>query len=374
MTLYACDLCLFLRFRSAERSAKKKGRSKGFGLSVDVKGKERPALSKVLVAPGSYSVSFVDNGVVLATATAVVSDAEDGSKLPVRLSKRMAQTSPVLASSPDRRKPRMTLSAPLPPLNQPMDWSEWDLALKADTVATVQVSFRENGNIASFCSAKIPKAYLTEMIRARGSGSDRKIVLPRSVLKVSAATPPVASAEVHEPVTLRLPHGKVAKSLDSPPQIDDKPALHCVCQQPEDPDDLYLQCDACSGWFHPECLGYTAAEARLLVFLPISGPRCRVCAVFAGTRVGAVLLWHLRRKPHRLCQNALQASSGVKRVLSFRALPQRENVTHRVPSPRPINQDGFRDFSRDSTTFMGQFPPQSRQFCCRNWRNSSAAS
>ena len=29
----------------------------------------------------------------------------------------------------------------------------------------------------------------------------------------------------------------------------------CVCDCPLNPDQLYIKCDSCSGWFHPECCG-----------------------------------------------------------------------------------------------------------------------
>ena len=29
----------------------------------------------------------------------------------------------------------------------------------------------------------------------------------------------------------------------------------CVCQKPLNPDQLYIKCDECNGWFHPNCCG-----------------------------------------------------------------------------------------------------------------------
>jgi len=27
----------------------------------------------------------------------------------------------------------------------------------------------------------------------------------------------------------------------------------CLCKTPLNPDQLYIKCDSCEGWFHPEC-------------------------------------------------------------------------------------------------------------------------
>jgi PHD-finger len=212
-------------------------------------------------------VSFLDKGCVLGTVTAVIRE-DDGERAPVASAKKTVKTSPVAESAmvggntslSDRHKPRVKLLAPTPPAEQPIDWSDWDYALKEDTVASVQVSFRENGHIATFCNAKIPQTFLTDMIHRRAAGPSRKIVLPRSLLKVSSPTPSGDGQDRREPVKLRVSRATVRVNGASGHGTDDQSQLHCVCQQPEDPDEFYLQCDACNGWFHPECLGYTAAE------------------------------------------------------------------------------------------------------------------
>ncbi|KHN88716.1 Nucleosome-remodeling factor subunit [Toxocara canis] len=38
--------------------------------------------------------------------------------------------------------------------------------------------------------------------------------------------------------------------------------LYCVCQTPYDDSRFYVGCDGCEGWFHPQCVGITQAEAE----------------------------------------------------------------------------------------------------------------
>ena len=44
------------------------------------------------------------------------------------------------------------------------------------------------------------------------------------------------------------------------PRFDDW-SKGCVCQRPLNPDQLYIKCDGCNGWFHPECCGLTEEQA-----------------------------------------------------------------------------------------------------------------
>ncbi|KAI3769718.1 hypothetical protein L6452_00831 [Arctium lappa] len=39
-------------------------------------------------------------------------------------------------------------------------------------------------------------------------------------------------------------------------------AVYCKCEMPYNPDDLMIQCDGCSDWFHPACIDMTVEEAR----------------------------------------------------------------------------------------------------------------
>jgi hypothetical protein len=35
----------------------------------------------------------------------------------------------------------------------------------------------------------------------------------------------------------------------------------CVCKRPLNPEQLYIKCEKCNGWFHPECCGLTQEDA-----------------------------------------------------------------------------------------------------------------
>ncbi|KAK9838020.1 hypothetical protein WJX74_009849 [Apatococcus lobatus] len=37
--------------------------------------------------------------------------------------------------------------------------------------------------------------------------------------------------------------------------------LYCICKQPDDHTHPFIQCDDCGGWYHPDCVGATLAEA-----------------------------------------------------------------------------------------------------------------
>ncbi|KAK4798363.1 hypothetical protein SAY86_030689 [Trapa natans] len=39
---------------------------------------------------------------------------------------------------------------------------------------------------------------------------------------------------------------------------------YCKCEMPYNPDDLMVQCEGCSDWFHPACIEMTAEEAQRL--------------------------------------------------------------------------------------------------------------
>ncbi|KAG8083736.1 hypothetical protein GUJ93_ZPchr0016g2631 [Zizania palustris] len=38
----------------------------------------------------------------------------------------------------------------------------------------------------------------------------------------------------------------------------------CKCEMPYNPDDLMIQCEECSDWFHPSCIGMTIKNAKKL--------------------------------------------------------------------------------------------------------------
>ncbi|XP_076923239.1 chromatin remodeling protein SHL-like [Bidens hawaiensis] len=42
----------------------------------------------------------------------------------------------------------------------------------------------------------------------------------------------------------------------------DRVAVYCKCEMPYNPDDLMVQCDGCTDWFHPACIGLTPEEAK----------------------------------------------------------------------------------------------------------------
>lgn len=31
--------------------------------------------------------------------------------------------------------------------------------------------------------------------------------------------------------------------------------LYCICRQPDDSDREFIECDSCSQWYHPDCVG-----------------------------------------------------------------------------------------------------------------------
>nr|GEU47694.1 RNA-directed DNA polymerase, eukaryota, reverse transcriptase zinc-binding domain protein [Tanacetum cinerariifolium] len=44
--------------------------------------------------------------------------------------------------------------------------------------------------------------------------------------------------------------------------VPDRVAVYCKCEMPYNPDDLMVQCDGCSDWFHPACIGMEPEEAK----------------------------------------------------------------------------------------------------------------
>ncbi|KAK6121459.1 hypothetical protein DH2020_044805 [Rehmannia glutinosa] len=40
------------------------------------------------------------------------------------------------------------------------------------------------------------------------------------------------------------------------------PCRYCKCEMPYNPDDLMVQCEGCSDWFHPTCIDMTPEEAK----------------------------------------------------------------------------------------------------------------
>ncbi|KAH6820315.1 PHD finger family protein / bromo-adjacent homology domain-containing protein [Perilla frutescens var. hirtella] len=44
----------------------------------------------------------------------------------------------------------------------------------------------------------------------------------------------------------------------------DRVAVYCKCEMPYNPDDLMIQCDGCSDWFHPTCMDMSPEEAERL--------------------------------------------------------------------------------------------------------------
>lgn len=42
----------------------------------------------------------------------------------------------------------------------------------------------------------------------------------------------------------------------------DRVAVYCKCEMPYNPDDLMVQCDGCTDWFHPACIDMTPEEAK----------------------------------------------------------------------------------------------------------------
>ncbi|CTQ86477.1 Nucleosome-remodeling factor subunit NURF301 [Caenorhabditis elegans] len=67
---------------------------------------------------------------------------------------------------------------------------------------------------------------------------------------------------VAEQTILGLEHWSCEECIEEQERVKDQPALYCVCQKPYDDTKFYVGCDSCQGWFHPECVGTTRAEAE----------------------------------------------------------------------------------------------------------------
>nr|CAD1818315.1 unnamed protein product [Ananas comosus var. bracteatus] len=46
--------------------------------------------------------------------------------------------------------------------------------------------------------------------------------------------------------------------------VPDRIAVFCKCEMPYNPDDLMIQCEECSDWYHPSCVGMKIEEAKKL--------------------------------------------------------------------------------------------------------------
>uniref|UniRef100_A0A0E0P2L9 PHD-type domain-containing protein n=1 Tax=Oryza rufipogon TaxID=4529 RepID=A0A0E0P2L9_ORYRU len=46
--------------------------------------------------------------------------------------------------------------------------------------------------------------------------------------------------------------------------VPDRIAVFCKCEMPYNPDNLMIQCEDCSDWFHPSCVEITIKEAKKL--------------------------------------------------------------------------------------------------------------
>ncbi|GFY94406.1 PHD finger family protein [Actinidia rufa] len=44
----------------------------------------------------------------------------------------------------------------------------------------------------------------------------------------------------------------------------DRVAVYCKCEMPYNPDDLMVQCESCTDWFHPTCIDMTPEDAKKL--------------------------------------------------------------------------------------------------------------
>ncbi|MDR3740083.1 MAG: hypothetical protein P4L40_13805 [Terracidiphilus sp.] len=204
------------------------------------------------VAPGSYTVSFLLGGSAEVVTTAIVA-AEEGAKPkaasgggkaatphkpPARVSVKEEE-----AGTPATSKPRMRVLLSPPSLST-LNWSEFE---SAGPRTTTRVTFRSGDLLEAACTAVLPDSVLQTLLQRRSG----KIVLPRKSL---------SSVGLGEAAPVAKTPGKASRSRSR--GKGDPNALHCVCQQPEDPEAVYCLCETCGGWFHPECLGYTAEEVR----------------------------------------------------------------------------------------------------------------
>ena len=59
---------------------------------------------------------------------------------------------------------------------------------------------------------------------------------------------------------MRANYNPIQKSLEPP--FNSWEAF-CACLKPLNPNLLYIKCDGCNKWYHPECMGLTEDEATL---------------------------------------------------------------------------------------------------------------
>ncbi|KAJ3669872.1 hypothetical protein LUZ60_010196 [Juncus effusus] len=64
--------------------------------------------------------------------------------------------------------------------------------------------------------------------------------------------------------------------------VPDRIAVFCKCEMPYNPDDLMIQCEECSDWYHPTCIGLTIKEAKKLEHF-----FCEACAPQNGKQTGS---------------------------------------------------------------------------------------
>ncbi|XP_061348396.1 chromatin remodeling protein EBS-like isoform X2 [Gastrolobium bilobum] len=59
----------------------------------------------------------------------------------------------------------------------------------------------------------------------------------------------------------------------------DRVAVYCNCEMPYNPDDLMMQCEECTDWYHPACVGMTTEESKKLeLFI------CVECLTYAAMK------------------------------------------------------------------------------------------
>ncbi|KAJ3705555.1 hypothetical protein LUZ61_009260 [Rhynchospora tenuis] len=63
--------------------------------------------------------------------------------------------------------------------------------------------------------------------------------------------------------------------------VPDRIAVFCKCEMPYNPDDLMIQCEECSDWYHPVCIGMTIKEAKKLEHF-----FCEACSPQNGKKTG----------------------------------------------------------------------------------------
>ncbi|GJY31414.1 WD repeat-containing protein 13 [Tanacetum coccineum] len=54
----------------------------------------------------------------------------------------------------------------------------------------------------------------------------------------------------------------VARAIGIMPRVVGGGRTYCKCEMPYNPDDLMVQCDGCSDWFHPACIDMNVDEAK----------------------------------------------------------------------------------------------------------------